>query len=166
MNDAPDNTIPSAHELLTVDELLSYKLVRLQRLIDRCQARNAERFGLTLPEIRLLLLIRRHPGHTLAEVLRGTIVDSGNSSRNANSLVRAGFLYKEQDEDDARKARLFLTDKGDRLVAEAQGVWQEFNRQLMDVLPNEDRVELLHHLDNLMEKLSQVLNEPRQESTS
>ena len=103
-------------EALQFEDFFTFRLSLLNDLLGREGARRwFSRFGLTLPQRRLLLSIGRFPGRSIAELSRITQMDKAQVSRSGRDLERRGVVRSRDDDDDARLKRLDLTAEGKKL---------------------------------------------------
>lgn len=118
MTQAPTPAIPvspteAAEELFEVAPLVTRWI--------RGEMRRASAGSLTVPQLRALLYVRRHPGthlHGLADHLGvGVTTASGLVDR----LVRQQLLTRTQDPTERRRMRLELTPEGDARVQRSRG---------------------------------------------
>jgi DNA-binding MarR family transcriptional regulator len=70
----------------------------------------------SLPQLRLLTLMKKRGSLTLSRVAAALGVHPSNATRMCDRLVAAGFVDRQDDPDDRRQLRLTLTDDGDELV--------------------------------------------------
>jgi DNA-binding MarR family transcriptional regulator len=70
----------------------------------------------TLPQLRVLVMVASRGPLNLAAVARGLGVHSSNATRACDRLVAAGLLDRRDDPSDRRNLQLDLTEKGRRLV--------------------------------------------------
>lgn len=70
----------------------------------------------TLPQLRVLVVIASRGPQNLAGVAQGLGVHSSNATRACDKLVEAGFLHRSDDPTDRRNLLLRLTPSGQELV--------------------------------------------------
>lgn len=98
--------------------------------MDALRLRAWEQHGLTLPQLRILFLIRRTPGITTKALARGLGLTVPTVSGLVDKLVRAGLVARGQREDDRRVIPLTLTDEGMAAAGEIQGASQAYLQAL------------------------------------
>lgn len=84
---------------------------RVMRLI-RAEMRGATGSGVSVPQLRALLAVRRQPGTNLSAVAEHLGVGLASASTLVDRLVRQGLLTRVQDPDERRRVRLELTAEG------------------------------------------------------
>jgi DNA-binding MarR family transcriptional regulator len=70
----------------------------------------------TLPQFRVMVMIRTRGPLNLSAVAEGLAVNPSNASRTCDRLVQAGLLDRREDPSDRRHVTLTLTPRGDSLV--------------------------------------------------
>lgn len=86
--------------------------------LDALRLRTWEERGLTLPQLRLLFLIRAQPGATTNALATRLGLTAPTVSGQIEKLVRAGLVERGQRPDDRRVVPLSLTGEGQAAVGE------------------------------------------------
>lgn len=105
--------------------------------------------SITLPQWRVLVLVRRHGELNLTGVATGLGVHPSTASRTCDPLVRGGLLAREEHPDDRRHVALSPTPAGAALVA---GVLEHRRRavgELLGAMPATSRDQLARALAEL-----------------
>lgn len=89
----------------------------------------------TLPQLRVLVMIASHGPQNLGEVAQTLGVHPSNATRTCERLVVAGLLLRRDDPDDRRYLRLDLTAAGRRLVEGVMRHRREGIEAIMDQMP-------------------------------
>ena len=145
--------VPPESLVLNLEAFLPYRLSVLSNTISRAIAADyAERFQLSIPEWRVMAVLRRFPGISAAEVARRTAMDKVRVSRAVASLIRAGRLERTTDRRDRRRSVLRLSSEGRRIYREIVPFALRRERQLYDVLSDSDRADLDRLLAKLMDQ--------------
>ncbi|MCX7054741.1 MAG: MarR family winged helix-turn-helix transcriptional regulator [Proteobacteria bacterium] len=110
-----------------------------------------KRFGLTIPEWRVIAVLMRHPGLSAREVAEKSRMDAVAVSRAVNRLLRAGRLRRAVATDDRRRSILQVSAAGAAVYRGVAPLALEFERSLLDTLTNDERAAL----DRLLEVLTQ-----------
>lgn len=98
---------------LILESFIPYRLSVLTNQVSSAIARRySERFGLSIPEWRIMAVLGETPGLSAREVALRTAMDKVQVSRAVASLIEAGRLVRTPDDDDARVGHLELTAKG------------------------------------------------------
>jgi len=64
-------------------------------------------------------IVHRYGPVRVSDVASRLAVDMSVASRQVNALIKAGYVVRETDPDDARATRLSTTDDGDRVLTES-----------------------------------------------
>lgn len=97
---------------------------------------------LTPPQFRVLELLRRAPGQSLAGVAEHLGVRSATASFMVGRLVRQGLVRRSRDAGERRRVVLSLTDAGMDLITQARAaIKRSLSRRLADLSPG-DRVKI------------------------
>jgi DNA-binding MarR family transcriptional regulator len=101
---------------LRLDAFLPYRLSIAANAVSKLIASAYdERFGLAIPEWRLIAVLGETGNATQQDLVRRTLMDKVAVSRAAQSLASRGLIERAQDEDDARALRLCLSAEGQAL---------------------------------------------------
>ncbi|MEI9928986.1 MAG: MarR family winged helix-turn-helix transcriptional regulator [Rhizomicrobium sp.] len=104
---------------LDLDHFVPYKLSVLSNRVSDAIARHySERFGLSIPEWRVMAVLGQTPGLSASEVAARTAMDKVQVSRAVASLLRTKRIARVGDEKDGRVSRLSLTRQGTTIYDE------------------------------------------------
>jgi DNA-binding MarR family transcriptional regulator len=104
---------------LVLDDYLPYRMSVATNAVSRLIARAYEdRFGLTIPQWRLIAVLAEDGPMTPGAAVVRTAMDKVTISRAAQGLSRRHLVAREAHEADGRSHRLGLTAEGARLHAE------------------------------------------------
>jgi DNA-binding MarR family transcriptional regulator len=114
---------------------------RAFREADSLRLRQWERSHVTLPQLRVLYHLRRHPGSTTGELARRLGITVSTTSGLVIKLVDRGLVVRGSLADDRRQAPLRLSDDGAALLGELSGDARTFLVDVADRLgPDLDTV--------------------------
>ena|SRR5437588_4107453 len=124
---------------LDLDRFVPYRLSVLTNRVSNAIARTySERFGLSIPEWRVMAVLGQASGLSAGEVARRTEMDKVQVSRAVANLVRRRRVQKQSDSSDGRVTRLALTSRGRAIYDEIVPHALELEEQLLAALaPNE-----------------------------
>ena len=152
--------------LIKLESFLPYRLSVLANVTSNAiAAAYEERFGLTIPEWRVIAVLMRHPGLSAREVAEKSRMDAVAVSRAVNRLLRAGRLRRAVAADDRRRSILQVSAAGAAVYRGVAPLALEFERSLLDTLTNDERAaldRLLGVLTQRAEILSVDLRVPKQ----
>jgi DNA-binding MarR family transcriptional regulator len=104
---------------LQLDRYLPYRLSVASNAVSGLIARAYEdRFGLSIPQWRLLCVLAEDGGQTPARLVARTVMDKVTVSRAAQGLVKRRLVTRAQNTADGRSHVLALTAEGARLYGE------------------------------------------------
>lgn len=131
---------------LQLDRYLPYRLSVASNAVSGLIARAYEdRFGLTIPQWRLLCVLAEDGAVTQVQIVARTVMDKVTVSRAAQGLVRRRLVGRSQNEADGRSHVLALTPEGRRLHAEIAPLALAYEAALIAGLAPEE-VNLLKRL--------------------
>lgn len=95
-------------------------LTRLINSIYRCNQvyfdKRLKKFNLTIGTYPYLVKLNILPGISQNEISKELNVDKAMSARTIKKLIELGYVKKEENEEDTRAYRLYLTDKGKSII--------------------------------------------------
>jgi DNA-binding MarR family transcriptional regulator len=148
-------------ELLILEKFLPY---RLSVLSNRLSAAIAEayssRFGLSIPEWRVMAVLAPDPGLSAAEVADRTAMDKVAVSRAVGRLISTGRAQREFAAGDRRRSMLELTPEGRRIYLRIAPALRRYEAELLAGLDARDRQQLGELLRRL-ESRAAALQPPR-----
>ena len=139
------------------DSILEYLSFRLNRLCD--MTRNAasdfyeREFGIGLRELRVLRFAALEPGLTLTRLIELMMLEKTVTSKLVTTLTRQGLLRRVIGKLDARQFNLFLTSRGESLVALTYQRGDVLEKMFLSVLTKEE----VRTLDRCIDKLTTAL---------
>ncbi len=133
-----------------LDRFLPYLVNALgTRLSTELGAEYGRRFGISIPEWRVLAHLSQHERVSVREIYRRVQMDKAKVSRAAARLERAGLIEKAVPEDDRRLVALSLTRDGRALFSRIAPLALDFERRFLGRLSVEEAAEfrrLVHKL--------------------
>src|SRR6202050_406940 len=142
--------MPSSRRNLRLEEYLPYRLSVAANAVSRLIARADEsRFGLKLPEWRLIAVLADEGPLTQQSLCGRTVMDKVTVMRAAQGLVRRGLVRREPKQADGRSHRLLLTPSGVRIYRDIVPLALEHETRLLRGLKARD----IARLDRLLRQL-------------
>ncbi|MDG2523139.1 MarR family winged helix-turn-helix transcriptional regulator [Caulobacter segnis] len=142
---------------LSLDDYLPFRLSIASNAVSKLIARAYEdRFGLTVPQWRLIAVLAEQPMTQQALVAR-TMMDKVMVSRAAQTLTTRNLVVRSAHEIDGRSHVLTLSDEGRRLYAEVAPMALDYEAALLTGLTPKDVTQmkrLLIRLEGAAAKLS------------
>jgi len=147
----PSNTARKQDRTLDLEHFLPYRLsVLSNRVSDAIAQQYSDRFGLSIPEWRVMAVLGGTAGLSARDVAERTAMDKVQVSRAVESLVRARRVARTEDAQDGRISRLGLTAKGRAIYDEVVPLALHLEDVFLSALKPDER----RQLDVLMAKLS------------
>jgi DNA-binding MarR family transcriptional regulator len=127
-------------------ELTKYLPFRLTLLSNRLTRRVARFYGqkykLTAPEWRTMAVLGQSGAMSANNVIAQTTMDKVRVSRAVAKLLKTGYITRESDPDDRRRAILALTPKGVEIYRQIVPLVQEIEAELLEILNATERAGL------------------------
>jgi DNA-binding MarR family transcriptional regulator len=133
---------PSADlaDVLVLEEFLPYRLNVLSTIVSQGFARlYSGRFGISIPEWRVVAMLGQHGTLTSKAVGQRTHMHKTMVSRAVSDLERHGLVGREPNQADKREVFLTLTEEGRRIYAEIVPLAREYAARLTADLSEPDR---------------------------
>ena len=144
--------MPMDDELI-LEEFLPYRLSVLSHTISTNIARVYEkRFGVSIPEWRVIAILGRFPGLSAVEVADRTLMDKVAVSRAVTKLIKNGRIDRQFADADRRRSILNLSDEGRKVHNEIAPLALQFERELLQNISEEDYETYNSVLDRLLSK--------------
>jgi len=135
-----------AGEDLKLDAYLPYRLSVASNAVSGLIARAyQDRFGLTIPQWRLVCVLAEDGPATQNQIVARTVMDKVTVSRAAQGLLNRGFVARSDHHADGRSHVLALTPEGARLHSEIAPLALAYEAALISGL-TPDEVTLLKRL--------------------
>jgi DNA-binding MarR family transcriptional regulator len=140
-----------AKNRIDLERFLPYRLSVLTNLVSGAIASVYEqRFGLTIPEWRVIAVLARFPGLSAAEVAANTRMDAVAVSRAVTRLLRDGRIRRSIAADDRRRSILRLSAAGESVYREIAPVALRYEHSLLEGLEHAE----IEGLDVVLGKLT------------
>ncbi|MEW5423203.1 MarR family transcriptional regulator [Amorphus sp. 3PC139-8] len=138
---------------MQLDAFLPYLLSVLSETVSQSLSRlYGERYGISIPEWRVLAILGPHGTMTATEIGAIGQMHKTKVSRAVAALVEKRFLERERNRADQREALLRLTDQGRTIYEEFVPSARAFNAALVDALSPSERAQLQSILERLTER--------------
>ena len=147
---------------LQLDSYLPYRLSVASNAVSGLIARAYEdRFGLSIPQWRLVCVLAEDGGLTQVQIVARTVMDKVTVSRAAQGLVKRRLIGRSQNRLDARSHVLALTGAGRDLHAEIAPLALAYEAALIAGLTPEEVTLLRRLLGRLQTAAGQLSGESR-----
>jgi DNA-binding MarR family transcriptional regulator len=155
----PNKSTPNKTRTLRLQHYLPYRLSVAANAVSRViQLAYEEKFGLTIPQWRLVAVLADEGALTQQELCGRTIMDKVTVTRAAQGLLRRRLVKRLPNTSDGRSHRLVLTKGGEALHAEVAPLALDYEAKLLTGLKAEDVARLEQHL-RLLERAAAELRQ-------
>ena len=135
---------------LILENFLPYRLAVLSNTVSTTVAKAYDkRFGVSIPEWRVIAVLGRFPGQSAVEVAERTLLDKVAVSRAVTKLIKNGRIDREFADADRRRSILNLSEEGKKLHDEIAQLALQFERDLLQGFSADE----LENLNSIMERL-------------
>lgn len=141
---------------------ISFHIYRVAAMWTRITSRvYGERFGVSVPELRVLRLLAQSSGATNADICQAWSMDKGLCSRTVTALAERGLIVKMSDKADRRLTRLKLSAAGQEAIDQMEPIRRARRAQLRAALESDEYEALFRIFARIEEMLSEseLLNE-------
>lgn len=130
-------------------------LLKLTNSIYRCTQvyidKKLAKFNLTIGTYPYLLVLNKNEGISQNEISKELNVDKAMSARTIKKLIELGYIRKEENEEDTRAYKLYITDKGKNVVPELIQILNEWTNILVQGNDKEKIETSLEFLESVLE---------------
>lgn len=142
---------------LKLDHFLPYRLsVATNAVSARISQSYRKRFGLKVPEWRLVAILAEHDEMTPQDIGKAGELDKIMVSRASAALIDRGLVTQRRNPQDGRSHFLRLTQEGRSLYEEVVPAALKLERELLADFSAEDR----DLLDQLLRRIERAANSP------
>lgn len=139
-----------SEKILILEDFLPYRLAILSHTVSSSIARAYDqRFGLSIPEWRVIAIVGRFPGLSAVEVAKRTMLDKVAVSRAVTKLLKSGRIDREFADADKRRSILNLSELGRQVHDEVAPLALKIEDDLLHGLSAEE----VQTLNTVIERL-------------
>ncbi len=117
-----------------------------------------EKYGLTVMQVQLLLVIDQSGEETIGNLSRVMTMKSGNTSVMCKNLERQEFINRFRDKDDERVVKVSLTYSGKEIVVEIKNYLNKKHIEYFKEETDEDLKDIVNGLNKLNKLLVKITN--------
>jgi DNA-binding MarR family transcriptional regulator len=144
---------------LILEEFLPYRLSVLSHTVSTTIASVYEkRFGVSIPEWRVIAILGRFPGLSAVDVAERTLMDKVAVSRAVTKLIKNGRIDRQFADADRRRSILNLSEEGRKVHDEIAPLALQFENDLLDGVTDDDVATLNAVIDDLLSKARKIGN--------
>jgi DNA-binding MarR family transcriptional regulator len=142
---------PNPEDSFTLEDFIPYRLAVLAKAVSTAFSKTyAERFGISIPQWRVMAAIGRAENCTASSIVEHAAMDKVQVSRAVSSLIIVGHVESRADNKDRRNSVLSFTPQGRAIYNKIIPAGRDFEESLMSVMSTQD----IDDLDRLLRKLS------------
>jgi len=142
---------------LILEDFLPYRLSITSHTVSTNIARVYEkRFGVSVPEWRVIAVLGRYPGLSAVEVAERTLMDKVAVSRAVTKLIKNGRIDRQFADADRRRSILNLSEQGREVHNEIAPLALQFEQELLQDISDSDYEIFNTILEKLLEKARQL----------
>jgi MarR family transcriptional regulator, organic hydroperoxide resistance regulator len=143
------------YEQLKLENQLCFPVYAASRLITREYQPYLDKLGLTYPQYLVLLILWETDDMPVNDIARKLILNTNTMTPLLKRMEQQGLVTRERSQDDERKVRVQLTQKGLQLREQASSVSLELVKRLSEShLQLEDLIKLRDNLNALISFLT------------
>ena len=143
--------------MLDLERFLPYRLSVLSNRISADIAQLYEtRYGMAIPEWRVIAVLAKRPGLSATEVAQRTAMDKVAVSRAVSALLRARRIERRFAPSDRRRSMLRLSARGEEVYAQVVPVALAYERELLAPLSESEREALGRALRVLLGRATEI----------
>ncbi len=118
-----------------------------------------KKYELSSGNFRYLFIIEVNEGISQNRLSREIGNDKAMSARTITKLVKAGFVKKVEDQNDARACNLYLTDKGRDVIPKLHNEIAAFEQVITGDLTEIEKVQVMHSLNRIYQNTQSVVEQ-------
>jgi DNA-binding MarR family transcriptional regulator len=142
---------------LTLSEYLPYQLSITSNAVSDLIARSYRgRFGLKIPEWRVMAVLGERPSATQRDLVTLTQMDKVTVNRASKELVDRGLIARAPNESDGRSHHLALTDVGRELYHQIVPLALSVEAEIEEILGGDQTRALEDMLAKLRERVAEM----------
>ncbi len=137
-----------------IDDELYREFHKTMKRHFRCSQKILEKEGLYAGQPPLLFALKHEDGQRQKDIAEKLNIQPATVNVMAKRLEKGGFIEKREDSEDKRVSRLYLTDKGRKTCENAKLAMLSVNKELYDILTNEEK----ENFKNILKKINENLH--------
>lgn len=143
---------PGEDTALELEQFLPYRLSIVAQAVSTALSRlYASRFGLSVPQWRVMAVLGRFQPLSANQVCDKTLMDKVAVSRAVAAMLRRQLLERQVDGQDRRRSQLRLTRKGSAILRQITPLARDYEKNLLAALSPGER----QNLGAVLSKLTQ-----------
>jgi DNA-binding MarR family transcriptional regulator len=140
--------------------LLGLLLARLRHLQHRYTRPALSGLGVFRGQPRVLFAVGDNPGISQVELTKIVHVQPPTATRMIDRMVQAGFLTRQADPNDHRANRVFLTDRGKRVLITLRQIHEREEDEIFSVLSADEKEQFRSLIRRLSDRYGSTMGDP------
>ena len=136
-----------------IEESAAHLVSLASRLFSRALQERLGRYGVSVAQWSMLLLLWEEESLTQKELSRRQQIEEPTAARTLQRMERDGLIRRVQDRDDSRKRRVVLTERGRELCGELVPAALEVNALATHGLSDDEKKRLVSLLGYVVARL-------------
>ena len=142
---------------LILEEFLPYRISLLSNTLSGNIARTyQDKFGMSMPEWRIMCILAEYPGISADEVCQRTQIEKSVVSRAVAKLLGRHLLDRTFDENDKRRSSLCLSKTGLNVYDEVMPIAKAYEKKLLKSLSKQEQIALDKLLNKLQDEVERI----------
>lgn len=133
-----------------IQDILSYKLYTVFQQLSEASKTIYQEIGITRANYVTMHLIYEQPGITQAELAAKNDKDRNVITKLIDKLEKKQYVRRERCATDRRSFSLYLTDKGEKIIADYWPVFIGDEQRCLNRLSKEEQKQFVNMLERLM----------------
>lgn len=126
-------------------------LYQLIRDYERCDQMCVAQYGVTASQSYALLALPERFSMAMNELSEAMGLASSTMTRTVDQLVLKGLVHRQHDDEDRRVVRVGLTARGKQVRCDLEKALQEFFKQALDEIREDERPVIVDALEKVTE---------------
>jgi DNA-binding MarR family transcriptional regulator len=139
--------------MATLDQHICFLVDVATRRITKFYNRRLRRFGITYNHLFILTCLWEQEGVNVKDLAKQLCLDSSSLTGHLDRMERVALVVRQDDPDDRRAVRVFLTEKGRHLQEQLEPIGHELKETLLRGVPPEMIKAFATALRNISSKL-------------
>ena len=106
-----------------------------------------------VPEWRVLACLRDNDGQMVTQLARFALMEQSHLTKTIDQMAERGLVTRRSDEEDRRRVRIFLSDKGEELATRLVSQARAHEAKLIRQLGHRDIAQVKSFLSHVIETL-------------
>ena len=140
-----------------LDNFLPYTLSIASQSVSSLIAKAYEsKFGLTMSQWRVLVIIKNHGPIYASEICERTLLDKMVVSRSVKALKQRKLIAANQSKNDARKTNLTISKTGTQIYEDIIPIAKAYEKKLISSLSDSQYRSLIATLESLIQSVTRI----------